>query len=77
MSNLLARVKKLEKRFSATDELGDVCMIDELEDGTYRFHNPRTKEWEHINGQEFDDLQRKHKNTRWFIMDVHLNPPAT
>ena len=73
MKNITARVKKLEKKLAVNNDIG-LGLVSLHKDGSYSYRDPKSKELKYLSSQEFDDLTRRHKNVRWFILDVHSDP---
>ena len=73
MKNITARVKKLEKKLAVNNSIG-LGLVSLHKDGSYSYWDPKSKDLKYLSSQEFDDLTRRHKNTRWLIMDISSDP---
>lgn len=73
MKNISARVKRLEKKLVANNDIG-LGLVSLHKDGSYSYRDPKSKELKYFSRQEFDDLTRRHKNISWFLLDVSSDP---
>ena len=73
MKNITARVKKLEKKIAVNDSIG-LGLVSLHKDGSYSYWDPKSKDLKYLSRQEFDDLTRRHNNTRWLVLDISSDP---
>ena len=73
MKNITARVKKLEKKLAVSNDI-NLGLVSLHKDGSYSYRDPKSKDLKYLSRQEFDDLTRRHKNTRWLVLDVSSDP---